>query len=344
MAAHGSGAAARSIRDRATVMNVDVGGGTSKIAICADGRVTDLTALDVGARLICLDPEGRIVRIEEAGRRFAADLGITLEHGTQLVGRDRARAGGADGGSPVRGHERRIARGRRRRASAPRPAVGGCRDRAGELLRRRLRIHLRPRGADLRRSRRAAGAGNSHPRRGLGAAARTRERRHPRHRHRRVAIHHAGERQHHLRIAARGLAAAQCAGDRADLRARRRRHRLRGGGRGDQGGASSGSISATAIRRLRCSCRGAARRRSSASTDSARAWSTVSRRCSPRAIRWCWRATATSAASWAFICARKCSSTTRSSRSTALSSRNSTISTSARCCRIPARSRSSSSR
>ena len=84
MAAHGSGAAARSIRDKATVMNVDVGGGTSKIAICADGRVTDLTALDVGARLICLDRDGRIVRIEEAGRRFAADLGITLEHGARL--------------------------------------------------------------------------------------------------------------------------------------------------------------------------------------------------------------------------------------------------------------------
>src|SRR5262252_4714290 len=47
MAAHGSGAAARSIRDKAVVMNVDVGGGTSKIAICADGRVIDLTALDV---------------------------------------------------------------------------------------------------------------------------------------------------------------------------------------------------------------------------------------------------------------------------------------------------------
>jgi len=46
--------------------------------------VTDLTALDVGARLICLDGSGRIVRIEEAGRRFAADLGITLEHGAQL--------------------------------------------------------------------------------------------------------------------------------------------------------------------------------------------------------------------------------------------------------------------
>ena len=90
MAAHGSGAVARSIHDNATVMNVDVGGGTSKIAICADGRVSDLTALDVGARLLCLDPVGRIVRIEEAGRRFGAELGINLGLASSL--RPRARA------------------------------------------------------------------------------------------------------------------------------------------------------------------------------------------------------------------------------------------------------------
>jgi ethanolamine utilization protein EutA len=91
MAAHGSGAAARSIRDKATVMNVDVGGGTSKIAICVDGRVSDITALDVGARLVCLDPAGRITRVEEAGRRFAAELGIDLTPGAQLSS-DAARA------------------------------------------------------------------------------------------------------------------------------------------------------------------------------------------------------------------------------------------------------------
>jgi ethanolamine utilization protein EutA len=112
MSAHGSGAVARSIRDKATVMNVDVGGGTSKIAICADGRVTGLTALDVGARLICLDAAGRIVRLEEAGRRFGADLGITLELGTKLAP-EAARAVAArmadrlfeamDGGSPASG-------------------------------------------------------------------------------------------------------------------------------------------------------------------------------------------------------------------------------------------------
>jgi ethanolamine utilization protein EutA len=84
MAAYGSGAVARSIRDNVVVMNVDVGGGTSKIAVCADGKVVDLTAIDVGARLVCVDDAGRIVRIEEAGRRFAAELGITLEMGAKL--------------------------------------------------------------------------------------------------------------------------------------------------------------------------------------------------------------------------------------------------------------------
>src|SRR5438270_3974473 len=84
MAAYGSGAVARSIRDKTTVMNVDVGGGTSKIAVCADGKVVDLTAVDVGARLVCLDEAGRILRVEEAGRRFGAELGLKLDLGSEL--------------------------------------------------------------------------------------------------------------------------------------------------------------------------------------------------------------------------------------------------------------------
>jgi ethanolamine utilization protein EutA len=84
MAAFGSGAIARSVRDSATLMNVDIGGGTSKIAVCADGEVIDMTAIDVGARLVCLDPDRRIARIEDAGRRFASHLGVDLRPGATL--------------------------------------------------------------------------------------------------------------------------------------------------------------------------------------------------------------------------------------------------------------------
>ena len=88
MAAYGSGAVARSIRNGAPVMNVDVGGGTAKIAVCADGKVVDVTALDVGARLIVLDDAHRIIRLEEAGRRFGAELGLKLEPGALLAEQD----------------------------------------------------------------------------------------------------------------------------------------------------------------------------------------------------------------------------------------------------------------
>src|SRR5579862_8083355 len=84
MAAYGSGAASRSIRNGAPVMNVDIGGGTSKIAVCADGKVLDVTAVDVGARLVVVDAENCIVRLEEAGRRFGAELGLKLDIGFQL--------------------------------------------------------------------------------------------------------------------------------------------------------------------------------------------------------------------------------------------------------------------
>ena len=81
LAAFGSGSAARSIREGARVMNVDIGGGTSKIAVCEGGAVVALTALDVGARIVSFDTGGRVVRIEEAGRRLAAESGLRLEIG-----------------------------------------------------------------------------------------------------------------------------------------------------------------------------------------------------------------------------------------------------------------------
>jgi len=85
MAAYGSGAVAHSAKIGAVVLNIDVGGGTSKLAVCNSGKVQEVTAIDVGARLVAFDPEGVIVRIEEAGWRHAASVGLQLELGKKIT-------------------------------------------------------------------------------------------------------------------------------------------------------------------------------------------------------------------------------------------------------------------
>lgn len=89
MAAHGSGAVALS-EQGAPVINVDVGGGTTKIAVCVDGEIVARTAVDAGARLVVVDAGGRIERLEPFGARHLADAGHPLGQGDVLG--DDARA------------------------------------------------------------------------------------------------------------------------------------------------------------------------------------------------------------------------------------------------------------
>ncbi len=81
LAAFGSGAAALSIRDNQSVMNVDVGGGTSKIALCVAGAVVAQTAIDIGARIVAFDGAGRVARIEPAAALLATAVGLRLSVG-----------------------------------------------------------------------------------------------------------------------------------------------------------------------------------------------------------------------------------------------------------------------
>ena len=91
LAAFGSGAAARSVRETARVMNIDIGGGTTKIAVCENGELVDLTAVDIGARIVALDANGAVVRLEEAGRRFAQEVSLNLQLGQVLAPADLER-------------------------------------------------------------------------------------------------------------------------------------------------------------------------------------------------------------------------------------------------------------
>lgn len=69
LAVHGAGAVALSEQGR-TVLNIDIGGGTTKLAIARDGEIEHTAALTVGARLLAWDGAGRLTRVEPAGRWF----------------------------------------------------------------------------------------------------------------------------------------------------------------------------------------------------------------------------------------------------------------------------------
>lgn len=87
LAAHGSGAVAQS--RNGTIMNLDIGGGTCKLAIVKNGAVLETAAINVGSRLIAWDALGRINRIEEAGAKIARWTGIPLELGKLLSQQDK---------------------------------------------------------------------------------------------------------------------------------------------------------------------------------------------------------------------------------------------------------------
>jgi ethanolamine utilization protein EutA len=63
---------------------VDIGGGTAKFAVCRNGRVVETAAVNAGARLVALDGDGRVTRIEPAAKIVAEALGIPLVLGQRL--------------------------------------------------------------------------------------------------------------------------------------------------------------------------------------------------------------------------------------------------------------------
>lgn len=87
LAAYGSGAVDLSKAEQKTVLNIDMGGGTTKFSLVEKGTVTQTASVNVGARLIAFDDGNRVSRIEDAGRilmneiGYAVDLGMVLEKG-----------------------------------------------------------------------------------------------------------------------------------------------------------------------------------------------------------------------------------------------------------------------
>ncbi|MFW9805403.1 MAG: ethanolamine ammonia-lyase reactivating factor EutA, partial [Candidatus Thorarchaeota archaeon] len=91
LAAYGSGAVTKSADTGETIMNVDIGGGSSNVAVCKEGRVVATTAINVGGRLVAIDDNQRIVRLEDTGRNVAKAIGLSLEIGQILTDAEKVK-------------------------------------------------------------------------------------------------------------------------------------------------------------------------------------------------------------------------------------------------------------
>ncbi len=90
LSAHGSGAVAGS-RDGGSGVHIDIGGGTTKLAVLRDGQVLATAAVAVGGRLVAYDEHRRVTRAETTVRPVLDWLGLPLRVGDMLSEEDERR-------------------------------------------------------------------------------------------------------------------------------------------------------------------------------------------------------------------------------------------------------------
>ena len=81
LAAYGSGASKASHEGNKRILNIDIGGGTTKLAVVEKGFVTATAAVHIGGRLQVVDEKGNIVRLDPAGRYHARQAGFDWHKG-----------------------------------------------------------------------------------------------------------------------------------------------------------------------------------------------------------------------------------------------------------------------
>ncbi len=85
LAAHGSGAVQASYNRGERMLNIDIGGGTTKLSVIDKGKVLSTAAIHVGARLLAVDANAKIERLDPAGQTHAARAGLTWHIGDAVT-------------------------------------------------------------------------------------------------------------------------------------------------------------------------------------------------------------------------------------------------------------------
>src|SRR5215475_2691806 len=85
LAAYGSGAAKTSHDRGIPILNIDIGGGTTKLALVEQGNVVHTAAMHIGGRLAVFDQQGRLTRLDPAGQRLATLAGVDWTLGAKVT-------------------------------------------------------------------------------------------------------------------------------------------------------------------------------------------------------------------------------------------------------------------
>jgi ethanolamine utilization protein EutA len=88
LAAYGSGAGRASHELQGRILNIDIGGGTTKLALVEDGKVLATAAVHIGGRLLVVDDDLRIVRLDPAGKHLASLAGFSWDRGDVITRED----------------------------------------------------------------------------------------------------------------------------------------------------------------------------------------------------------------------------------------------------------------
>ncbi len=85
LSAHGSGAVALSAEQQCRVLNIDIGGGTTKLAVAERGKILSTAAFHIGGRLIAINDAGSIVVLEPGGQSLAGQIGFHWQVGSTVT-------------------------------------------------------------------------------------------------------------------------------------------------------------------------------------------------------------------------------------------------------------------
>lgn len=81
IAGKGSGAWQYSMDHHCWVANLDIGGGTTNVVLFEDGETLARGCLDIGGRLICMNPQGIITKVSPAAAVMAQAAGVSVSVG-----------------------------------------------------------------------------------------------------------------------------------------------------------------------------------------------------------------------------------------------------------------------